>query len=268
MSQLAQLQDDFQAYLLGTESSSVFSGSIIDDAKVGAARRLGIYYDAYRLRLIETLTNAFPKLFVLLGDDLFDSTARSYIDAYPSPYRNLRWFGDALAEHLLETIPQHPIASELADFEWNLALAFDAEDAPVLQLSDLAAIPAEDWAELSFAFQPSIKTLHMRWNTVQFWKALEAEESPPAPEQHSTFETWLIWRQDMTPRFRSLEAMEEIALNAAIKGASFGDICETLGHQLEKVQDLEYEAEEEATVKAAQYLATWLESGMIAGIQA
>ena len=265
MSQLAELQDRFQAYLLGAEPSSVFHSCIIDDQQVGAARRLGIYYDAYRLRLIETLINAFPKLHALLGDDFFDCAARSYIDAHPSQYRNLRWFGDALSEHLLHTLPQHPIASELADFEWNLALAFDAEDAPVLQLSDLAGIPPENWAGLGFKFQFSIKPLPLRWNTVAVWKALDAEEIPPAPEQQCSFETWLIWRQEMTPRFRSLEAMEEIALNAAISGASFGDICETLGNQLEKHQDLVYEAQEEATVKAAQYLAGWLESGMIAG---
>lgn len=265
MNQLTELQLDFQSYLLAAGKHSAFHGRIIDDAKVGAERRLGIYYDAYRLRLIEALSNGYPKLHLLLGGDLFDSTARSYIDAYPSPYRNLRWFGDAMAEHLLDRLPQHPIAAEMADFEWNLALAFDAEDTPVLQLADLAAIPPEDWAEVSFVFQPSIKPLPLRWNTVAVWKALDAEETPPVPEQQSSFETWLIWRHELTPRFRSIEAMEEIALNAAIGGATFGDICETLGMQLEKAQALEYDAQEEATVKAAQYLASWLESGMIAG---
>jgi hypothetical protein len=125
-------------------------------------------------------------------------------------------------------------------------------------------VPPEGWAELSFEFQPAVHFMPLRWNTVAVWKALDAEETPPTPEQQCAFETWLIWRHEMTPRFCSLEAMEEIALNAAISGASFGDICETLGGQLEKAQGLVYEAEEEATVKAAQYLAGWLESGMIA----
>lgn len=267
MKQLTELQDGFQAYLLDVEPRSLFHGRIVDDPKVGAARRLNIYYDAYRLRLIEALSNAYPKLHVLLGDDLFNSTARSYINAHPSQYRNLRWFGDAMSEHLLNTMPQHPIAAEMADFEWNLALAFDAENAPVLQLTDLAAVPPEGWAELSFEFQPAVHFLPLCWNTVAVWKALDADETPPMPEQSRVFETWLIWRHEMTSRFCSLEAMEEIALNAAISGARFGDICEMLGSQMEKKQGLAYEAQEEATVKAAQYLAGWLESGMIAGLK-
>ena len=39
------------------------------------------------------------------------------------------------------TQPQHPIAAEMAAFEWALSLAFDAEDASILSLQDLAEIP-------------------------------------------------------------------------------------------------------------------------------
>ena len=259
MSHLAGLQADFQAYLLEKAQDSPFAHRIVDDAKVGAVRRLGIYHDAYRLRLIEALSTAYPKLYVLLGDDLFDSTARSYIDAHPSSYRNLRWYGDALGAHLSEQLPEHPIAAELADFEWTLSLAFDAPDTPVLQLQDLAAIAPEEWSRFSFQFQPSLHLLPLGWNTVAVWKALDAEETPPAFEQKAQAETWLIWRRELTPRFRSLDGMEQSALSLAISGASFGDICANLVSQLGD--------EEQSAMKAAQYLAGWLENEMIAGLQ-
>ena len=264
MSHLAGLQTDFQAYLLGNAQNSPFKNCIIDDAKVGAVRRLGIYHKAYRLRLIEALFNAYPMLYVLLGDDLFDSTARSYIDAHPSSYHNMRWYGDAMHAHLAEQLPDHPITAELADFEWTLALAFDAPDTPVLQIQDLASIPPEDWSELSFQFQPSLHLLQLRWNTVVTWKALEAKEAHPAFEQKVLPETWLIWRRELNPRFRSLDAMEESALSLAISSASFADICANLSSQLAD----EESAEEESAMKAAQYLASWLEDGIIARLQA
>ena len=81
MIRLARLQQNFQDYLLAEAGSGPVRGYIVDDAKVGAARRLAIYHDAYRLRLIEALSSAYPKLQTLLGDRLFDDTARAYIDA-------------------------------------------------------------------------------------------------------------------------------------------------------------------------------------------
>ena len=255
MSQLSKLQADFQAYLVGTQQNSLFRSNIVNDAKVGADRRLAIYHDSYRLRLIEALSNSYPKLHVLLGDALFDSTARSYIDAYPSTYRNVRWFGDSMREHLSHILPDHPLTAEMAAFEWMLSLAFDASDAPVLQLQNLAAIAPEDWSELSFQFQPALHLLALSWNTVAVWKALDAEENPPAFEQQIPPETWLIWRRELTPRFRSLDAMEASTLRLAIAGTSFGDICASLQNEV---------GEEESAMKAAQYLAGWLEDGMLA----
>jgi hypothetical protein len=90
MSHLATLQSEFQAYLVDENKGEAFAQFIVDDATVGAKKRLGIYYDVYRFRIIEALATVYPKLKIILGDDLFDSTARTYLDQYPSTFRNLR----------------------------------------------------------------------------------------------------------------------------------------------------------------------------------
>jgi hypothetical protein len=188
MTQLAKLQAAFQAYLLDDAKSSCFIKAVIDDKKVGAKKRLGIYHDAYRLRIIEALATAYPQLKALLGDVLFNETAREYINAYPSTYRNLRWYGSEMREHLLVTLAQHPIAAEMACFEWTLSLAFDSEDVSELGLQGLAGIPPENWGTLSFKFQPAINIVRTRWNTIPIWQALEAEERPPKPAQESRYQ--------------------------------------------------------------------------------
>ncbi|PJB07711.1 MAG: DUF2063 domain-containing protein, partial [Hydrogenophilales bacterium CG_4_9_14_3_um_filter_63_34] len=99
-SRLRGVQESLHTYLLGEGDASAVRDAIVDDARVGAERRLKIYHDAYRLRLIEALSKAYPNLFRLLGDALFERMARSYIAAHPSGYRNLRWYGGELAEHL------------------------------------------------------------------------------------------------------------------------------------------------------------------------
>jgi hypothetical protein len=252
MSHLATLQSDFQAYLVDENKGTAFAQFIVDDAKVGANKRLGIYYDAYRIRIIEALATAYPKLKIMLGDDLFDSTALTYIDQFPSTFRNLRWFGGNMQAHLQHTLPQHPIAAEMAAFEWALSLAFDAEDAAILSLQDLAEIPAENWANLKFVFHPSLQLLALQWNVVPVWNALDKDEAPPSLVQVS--EPCLIWQHDLNSHFRSLELTEYAAIQLAISGGSFGLICEKLQ---------ENASEEVATMQAAQYLSSWLNEGLI-----
>jgi hypothetical protein len=254
ISRLAKLQADFQAYLLDDAKASSFTKAIIDDKKVGAEKRLSIYHDAYRLRIIEALATAYPQLKALLGDVLFNKTAREYITAHPSTYRNLRWYGAEMSEHLFATLPQHPVAAEMADFEWALSLAFDAEDVPELSLLNLAIIPPESWANLSFKFQPAINILRTDWNAVAMWQALEAEETPPKPAQYTAHQAWLIWRKSLNAQFRLMEEMEVIALNMAIMGATFGEICASLEIEMDQ---------EQAITTAAKYLAGWLENGLI-----
>ena len=252
MSHLAKLQADFQAYLMDEVKGATFKKQIIDDKKVGVKKRLSIYYDAYRLRIIEALASAYPNLNALLGDDLFDSTARTYINVYPSTYRNMRWVGDKMSAHLAKTLTKHPIAAEMATFEWALGLAFDAEDAPVLSLQNLAAIPPENWADLRFKFHPSMQLFTLKFNVLCVWQALNTEEVPPKVTQIN--EPCVVWRKDFNSHYRSLELAEFQAIQYVISGASFGDLCEKLQ---------ENASEESATMQAAQYLSGWLSEGLI-----
>src|SRR3954470_15703051 len=65
--------------------------------------RLGIYHDAYRLRLVEVLGKDYPVLRKYLGDESFDGAALAYLTAHPSTFRNVRWFGRRFAEFLRST---------------------------------------------------------------------------------------------------------------------------------------------------------------------
>ena len=168
----------------------------------------------------------------------------------------MRWVGDQMAQHLTNTIPQHPIAAELATFEWSLGLAFDAEDAPVLTIQDLAIIPTETWGELCFAIHPAMQLLDIEWNVIPIWQALDAETQPAVPIQNN--EPCLIWRCDLNSHYRSLDQQEFQAIQLIKAGGNFSALCEYLYITLA----------DDATQQAAQYLAGWLEAGMISKIKA
>jgi hypothetical protein len=251
MSQLAQLQADFQAYLFDDVKGAAFKKCIVNDKKVGVKKRLNIYYDAYRLRIIEAIASSYPNLKALLGDDLFDKTARTYIDQYPSTFRNMRWVGDKLNAHLTKTLPQHPIAAEMATFEWALGLAFDAEDVSILTLQDLGNIPPENWANLHFQLHPSVQLLTLEWNVLSVWQALNAQES--LPELVKINAPCLVWRQNMNSYFRSLSGEELNALRQVQCGETFGGLC----------THLEITHDDQASLQAAQFLAGWIEAGIL-----
>jgi hypothetical protein len=249
---LLSLQERIHDYLLGAGDASVLHDAIVDDTRVGAEKRLRIYHDSYRLRLIEALSKTHPNLFKLLGDDLFEQTARAYIAGHPSGNRNLRWYGGELAEHLAVALARHPIASELARFEWALALAFDCADAPVLTHVELSSVQPEDWGRLRFNLHPSVRRLDLKLNTVAVWQSLDQDREPPAIEESPS--SWLIWRKGLDPHYRSLLENERMCLALIANGASFADVCEALS-----IADIEADT----TLQAAGYLSTWLADGLL-----
>ncbi|HZP99830.1 MAG TPA: DNA-binding domain-containing protein [Reyranella sp.] len=253
---LGDLQRAFQDYLL--VRSDGFAGSVRDTKKADRVTLLGVYRDAYALRLIEVLTNDFPGLMAMAGPADFDHMARAYIAAHPSRTPSVRWFGARLADFLAATPPYSttPAAAEMARFEWLLGEAFDAPDAQPVGAADLMALPAEAWQTLAFAALPSLRRLRLAFEAPQAWQR-RAEVEPGNLEVAAAAAPveWVIWRPERTTHFRSLEADDAVLLDALRAGRTFPEMCETLVPQA---------GEEQAAARAAALLRGWVEAGMIA----
>jgi hypothetical protein len=251
---LSATEARFQANVLSGDPA--IDAEISGDGKAFRNARLGIYRDAYRLRLIEVLGTDYEVLRKYLGDDFFDALAGDYIATHPSTFRNVRWFGGQLAE-FLRTVPrhaEHPVLAELALFEWTLGLAFDAPNGEPLRFEDVAAVPPEAWPELRFSPSAALHVIELRTNAVAIWKEIDDRDSfeveiTPEPV------AWAIWRKNHSPFFRSLEDDEVWALKAMLARASFGEICAGL---------CEWVGDEEAPARAAGLLRGWVEEGWIA----
>ncbi len=132
---------------------------VLDTKKTHRDILLGVYRDAYALRLIEVLETDFPGLYAMAGPHDFDLMARAYIRAHPSTTPSVRWFGRHLAAFLASTPPfdATPAAADMARFEWLLGEAFDAADAEPLTFEQLAGAPPEAWTSLRLSFVPSLR---------------------------------------------------------------------------------------------------------------
>ncbi len=254
MPDLSGVQQRFVDWLLHTDPA--FAGDVADDGRIPLETRLGIYRNAYALRLMEALMDAYPALHTLLGDARFEDLARAYIDAHPSSYRSIRWFGDRMAAFLRDRPPyrEQPVLAEMAAFEWALRGAFDAADVRPLTRAALAGIPPEAWAGLRFVFHPSLARLDLGWNVPRLWRAIDAGEAPVPPEAAEYPVGWAIWRRDLRTWFRSLEVDEAWALDRMRAGAAFAEVCAGLAEWI----DEPYVPE-----RAAGFVAQWLGDGLI-----
>jgi len=175
---LGDLERAFQDYLLA--KSDGFASAVRDTSKADRVTLLGVYRDAYVLRLIEALTTDYPGVLAMAGPAEFDFMARAYIAANPSRLPSVRWFGRHLVDFLASTPPfdGSPAAAEMARFEWAMGEAFDSPDVVVpLAAADLKALAPEAWQTLAFKPLPSTRRLTLAFEVPQAWQRHEEVEA-------------------------------------------------------------------------------------------
>lgn len=258
MKDLLTLQNQFQEYLLHSQND-IFN-YIVNTEKVPTDVRLSIYSHAYRSRLLEALAANYPSMQVYLGSEQFETLGNAYIDRYPSHFRSIRWFGDQLENFLHENKPYNdfPYLSELAKVEWTMTLVFDAANSDFVKLEDLGNIPPECWVDMHLLAHPSAHLIQLSWNVVPIWQALSQDELPCELLQSDMPISWIFWRSNLINQYCSLTKDEASALDAMLKGNTFGEICEVL---------CQFVDEKEVAMRAASLLKGWISAGLIAEIK-
>jgi hypothetical protein len=257
MSGLADLAAAFRDYVL--HGTPAVAGAIAQPPRASVERRLQVYFDAYRSRLVEALATDYETVRTVSGAGDFGALALAFVEACPSQVRNLRWFGAGLPGFLARTAPwaQRPWLAELAQLEWTLGLAFDAADVAPLAFADLARLPAQAWSDAVLVLHPSVHLLQLRSNAVAVRKAVDAGTPPPAVESGSEPLDWLIWRQDDLAHYRSLPAVEAQALHVARRGGDFAAVCTAVA---------EHAGDEAAAAIAAGFLRAWVDDQLVVDV--
>lgn len=233
MTQLANLQLLFQSHVVNGDEAAVTA--FVGNQTASAENRLGVYFDAYRLRLLQILRDDFPGLCSIMSTDAFDTLGQRYIDEYPSQHPSVRQFGRYFSEFVAadQSAVEQPYLEEMARLEWARGLAFDAANAEVLTPEALRALPADDWPALKVQFHPSLQRLRFAWNVGPMWRAINAEEAIPQPVRFDQPEPWAVWRRDLTVYRRSLADTEADAMEAFASGEDFAAVCTVLCERLD-----------------------------------
>jgi hypothetical protein len=255
MSRLRELQLRFQDYLI--DGASAIEDDIVSTDTALAEHRLGAYYNAYRIRLIDALAVDYSALQKYLGREAFENLGLDYLRRYPSRLPSLRWFGQRLPAYLdkFYQADDASLVRELARYEWAQTTVFDAADsAQLVKLEDMAGVPAETWPALRFEFIAALRWLDLRWNVPQIESALDNGDPLPDVQASEFPQRWLLWRRDFKTCWRSLEVHEAWALEQAVGGANFAEICEGL---------LEWIDAEQVALIAAGFLKQWISDQLL-----
>lgn len=259
MTGLQALQRDIQRYVMWPDAPRAVGGlrHVVDAGAISAQQRLGLYAGGYQLRLIEALQTDYPVVLALMGEGRFDAMARAYIAAHPSRHPNLRWYGAGFAAHLRRHAARRPVLGEVAQFEWAVGLAFDAADASVITLDDMARVSPELWPGLGFALHPAVQRFALQWNAPALWAAHSSASTLPRARRAAAPLNWAVWRRGQTPRYRHLPVDEAWALHAVARGRNFAQLCAGL---------CRWVPGDQAPMRAATLLKTWVAEGMLSAI--
>ena len=85
---LRTLQLRFQKYITG--ASEDFEHDIVSTEDARAEHRLGAYYNAYRIRLIDCLSIDFKAVQKTIGEEDFEYLVLDYLQQYPSKHPSVR----------------------------------------------------------------------------------------------------------------------------------------------------------------------------------
>ncbi|KAF0862036.1 DNA-binding domain-containing protein [Pseudomonas sp. LD120] len=255
---LNEWQLAFEAYLLAEQPqvNAALADSLMGGPSLDVGTGLAIYHNAYQARLLEVMGADFPTILYWLGDDEFQALAAAYIRQTPSRHFSLRWLGQGFGEFIQgHLVPEQgaPLA-ELARLEWAFTLAFDAAEAQVLTVPDMAALDAEAWPLLQLRLAPCVQRLDCRYNSVAQWRAVKDQADFPASVLLEHEQLCLVWRAERVCRYRSLSAEEARALLGMIDAQwNFAELC----------AELAVTYREGAPLQAATWLKQWVEEGLV-----
>lgn len=228
---LAELQQSLRASV--TQRTPVDLGAIVDGPRVSAQDRLQVYTDAYRLRLLDSLTCDFPATRRALGHVLFERLATDYLEKHPSISPNISDAGSALANFS----SSHPVAQEapyledLLRLEWAVLEALYIDRLSALDPATLQGVAETAWAQATIVLDPTVRLLQTAWPMGTLWDKRRAAEPKHRPQLSARNCFYLIYRDNEWVQLKILDAARWTMLELLKEGTALGPACAEIEHR-------------------------------------
>jgi hypothetical protein len=160
------LTDDFEMQSSteqGLQTAEIASRYIKPNSHLTSFERLEIYNRQYWFRVIAAVSEDFPALNAVLGQEKFDALVLAYLRENPSTSFSLRNLGSRLPGWLASYPKlaglQHSLAVNVARLEWAYIEAFDGATLPPLNEQDFAGLGSDSTLRL----QPHLRLLDLQY---------------------------------------------------------------------------------------------------------
>lgn len=139
------------------------------------ASRFAVYRNNVQSSLINALTDSYPVVVQLVGDEFFRAMARIYVQSNPPTSPLLNNYGKDLATFIAGFAPAAsvPYLADIARLERWRVNAYHAADAPTLGHEQIAVVLSSPniLNVLSIGFHPSLELLSSSFAVVEIWAA-------------------------------------------------------------------------------------------------
>lgn len=198
-------------------------------------KRFDVYRNNVTVSLTDALAAQFPAVCRLLGDELFQMTARVFIDQHPPSSPLLFLYGEEFPGFLsdFEQLQDLPYLSDVAQLEWLWAQAYHAADRAPLTPEQLAEIPPDKLESVRFELHPSTGLLSSPYPAISLWQTNVTDEEVRVIDIDQGGEDALVVRPTLEVQVRRIPPGAHAMISELSRGATLGEAAQAAAEQCE-----------------------------------
>ncbi len=206
------------------EYSEYFKGYSIEELTA----RLAVYKNNYYKSLQEALTDAFPTIQSLLGEEFFNATVNRYLEVNPPRSASLLLLGENFPEFLAEFEHTREITylPDTAKFDWSRHFCYHAEDVSYMIPEEFGNIDPSILMESSVIPIPAQMLLTSEYAFYSVWELNNHPDSQNEKLEVNLRENVLVIRKDMEIEIFKLDDSIFNFLQSLEAGATIGESLE------------------------------------------
>jgi len=234
--------------------------NVLPSKTLSSVERIGIYRKMFFLRMTESMAIDYPGVKHVLGETEFDRIiAEEYVQQYPSNSYTLNHLGRFFPQFIQESNWENKsFLFDLARLELSITNNMDAEESPILQSQEIAAIPMEQWEQAVFVPIAALEMLKFDHNVCEYLDAVNEETIVPEIKKEKTFV--VVYRKTYRAYWDILSEQQYFLLNTLLSGKTFGESITLLVEQFP-------DSQEELQQKLFEWFNEWVSSGYFSKIK-
>jgi len=216
-------QSDFTKALLDNEQPT--PQGLIDPKGRPAGKRFDVYRNNVVLSLSDALSDAFPVVEKLVGEEFFQAMARVFVRQYPPKSPILSQFAPEFPDFLAAFPPVAKLTylPDVARLEKARTEAYHAADATPIDGAALAALSPEQMTDAKLRLHPSLRVLSSPFPIFAIWRQNSDAPETAIPKHGQDV---LIARPNDMVEMRSLPPGAADFLRALQSGRTLGETIE------------------------------------------